>query len=113
MAPLPRRRQAVDQETASQVRRRHRYLVSLTGAFRRSFRADYHLNSQTVAAELDDPNRRSSSKETEPDKKKAKVDKKDDTLHQVKWRRIVLDEGHVIKNPKAKMSMAVATLKAE
>lgn len=113
MAPLPRRWQAIDQEAASQVRRCHRYLVSLAGPSRRSSRAKHTIDSQTVAAELDDPNRRSLSQETEPDKKKAKVDKKDDTLHQVKWRRIVLDEGHVIKNPKAKMSMAVATLKAE
>jgi hypothetical protein len=28
MAPLPRRRKAIDQEAASQVRRRHRHLVS-------------------------------------------------------------------------------------
>lgn len=37
----------------------------------------------------------------------------DGLLHAIKWRRIVLDEGHVIKNPKAKMSMACADLKAE
>lgn len=37
----------------------------------------------------------------------------DGLLHAIKWRRVVLDEGHVIKNPKAKMSMACADLKAE
>ena len=37
----------------------------------------------------------------------------DGLLHSIKWRRIVLDEGHVIKNPKAKMSLACADLKAE
>jgi len=38
---------------------------------------------------------------------------KDGTLHAIKWRRIVLDEGHLIKNPKAKMSRAAAELTAE
>lgn len=53
----------------------------------------------------------------EPDKptlKKAKPSKPlEGMLHTVKWRRVVLDEGHVIKNPKAKMSIACADLKAE
>ncbi|TKA56849.1 hypothetical protein B0A53_01250 [Rhodotorula sp. CCFEE 5036] len=44
--------------------------------------------------------------------KKQKV-KKDSVLHSIKWRRVVLDEGHMVKNPKAKMSRACAELKAE
>lgn len=44
--------------------------------------------------------------------KKQKV-KKDSVLHSIKWRRVVLDEGHLVKNPKAKMSRACADLKAE
>ncbi|GAA6017503.1 hypothetical protein JCM8202_005709 [Rhodotorula sphaerocarpa] len=44
--------------------------------------------------------------------KKQKV-KKDSVLHAIKWRRVVLDEGHLVKNPKSKMSRACADLKAE
>ncbi|GAA5983297.1 hypothetical protein JCM10908_000229 [Rhodotorula pacifica] len=44
--------------------------------------------------------------------KKQKI-KKDSVLHSIKWRRVVLDEGHLVKNPKAKMSRACAELKAE
>ncbi|SCZ88776.1 BZ3500_MvSof-1268-A1-R1_Chr2-1g04630 [Microbotryum saponariae] len=75
---------------------------------------------QTLAAEISDPNSsRATTAEADeenggPDKKKAKVPtKKHDTLHQIKWRRVVLDEGHVIKNPKAKMTIACTTLIAE
>ncbi|GAA5967788.1 hypothetical protein JCM11641_005766 [Rhodosporidiobolus odoratus] len=42
-----------------------------------------------------------------------KVKPKKDLLRQISWRRIVLDEGHLIKNPKAKMSRACAELIAE
>ncbi|GAA6041170.1 hypothetical protein JCM8097_004150 [Rhodosporidiobolus ruineniae] len=52
----------------------------------------------------------------EPAKKKARKTAeggKDMTLHGIKWRRVVLDEGHLIKNPKAKMSRACMELKAE
>lgn len=46
--------------------------------------------------------------------KAPKVEKpKEGLLHTIAWRRVVLDEGHVIKNPKAKMSMACASLKTE
>ncbi|GAA5893506.1 uncharacterized protein JCM6883_003541 [Sporobolomyces salmoneus] len=48
-----------------------------------------------------------------PPAKKQKRTVKDGTLHAIKWRRIVLDEGHLIKNPKAKMSRAAAELTAE
>jgi SWI/SNF-related matrix-associated actin-dependent regulator of chromatin subfamily A3 len=48
-----------------------------------------------------------------PPAKKQKRMVKDGTLHAIKWRRIVLDEGHLIKNPKAKMSRAAAELTAE
>ncbi|GAA6024936.1 hypothetical protein JCM11491_000961 [Sporobolomyces phaffii] len=48
-----------------------------------------------------------------PPAKRQKRTVKDGTLHAIKWRRIVLDEGHLIKNPKAKMSRAAAELKAE
>ena len=34
-------------------------------------------------------------------------------LHAVHWRRVVLDEAHVIANPKAKQSKAVMMLQAE
>ncbi|GAA5999891.1 hypothetical protein JCM10207_005958 [Rhodosporidiobolus poonsookiae] len=45
--------------------------------------------------------------------KKADDVQRDKVLHTIRWRRVVLDEGHVIKNPKAKMSKACAELKAE
>jgi len=46
--------------------------------------------------------------------KKTKPNKpKEGKLQSIKWRRVVLDEGHVIKNPRAKMSLACAALKAE
>ncbi|GAA5925522.1 uncharacterized protein JCM15063_005048 [Sporobolomyces koalae] len=48
-----------------------------------------------------------------PPSKKQKRTVKDGTLHAIKWRRIVIDEGHLIKNPKAKMSRAAAELTAE
>lgn len=37
----------------------------------------------------------------------------DGNLFDIKWRRVVLDEGHVIKNPKAQMTMACNALVAE
>lgn len=45
--------------------------------------------------------------------KKRKVSQKDLALLEIKWRRVVLDEGHLIKNPKAKMSRACIQLQAE
>ncbi|SCV71870.1 BQ2448_4564 [Microbotryum intermedium] len=75
---------------------------------------------QTLAAEIAEPtSSRATTAEADeanggPDKKKAKLPaKRHDTLHQIKWRRVVLDEGHVIKNPKAKMTIACTTLIAE
>lgn len=34
-------------------------------------------------------------------------------LHSINWLRVVLDEGHVVKNPNAQMSKAVLGLKAK
>ncbi|MEQ2247035.1 hypothetical protein ILYODFUR_005157 [Ilyodon furcidens] len=34
-------------------------------------------------------------------------------LHRINWLRVVLDEGHIIRNPKAQMSKAVLELKAQ
>lgn len=34
-------------------------------------------------------------------------------LHAVNWLRVVLDEGHIIRNPNAQMSKAVLDLKAQ
>ncbi|KAM0752884.1 hypothetical protein T439DRAFT_323492 [Meredithblackwellia eburnea MCA 4105] len=66
---------------------------------------------QTVALEHYASDARESD---EPSLKKKKLDKPaEGTLHTIKWRRVVLDEGHVIKNPKAKMSKACTELKAE
>ncbi|KAJ3989960.1 SNF2 family N-terminal domain-containing protein [Lentinula detonsa] len=58
---------------------------------------------QTVAGEHESP-------KNQPAKKKKKAEK---ALFNVKWKRIVLDEGHSIRNPKAKMSQAVCALEAE
>ena len=69
------------------------------------------LCSQTLAGELY-PNEARGSEE--PSAKKSKSNKpKEGTLQSIKWRRVVQDEGHVIKNPRAKMSLACAALKAE
>ncbi|GAA5833205.1 hypothetical protein JCM9279_001454 [Rhodotorula babjevae] len=48
----------------------------------------------------------------EPAAKKQKT-QAESSLHSIKWRRVVLDEGHLIKNPKAKMTRACTQLKAE
>ncbi|KAJ3791022.1 SNF2 family N-terminal domain-containing protein [Lentinula aff. detonsa] len=58
---------------------------------------------QTVAGEHESP-------KNQPVKKKKKAEK---ALFNVKWKRIILDEGHSIRNPKAKMSQAVCALEAE
>lgn len=43
-------------------------------------------------------------------KKKKKLDR---SLFEVNWKRIILDEGHVIRNPKTKMARAVVALNAD
>ncbi|TNY23571.1 SNF2 family N-terminal domain-containing protein [Rhodotorula diobovata] len=81
---------------------------------------------QTIATELDGgSNSRKGSRapedrklgdyEQDADEPPAKKQKKqgESTLHSIKWRRVVLDEGHLIKNPKAKMTRACTQLKAE
>ncbi|KAL0956474.1 hypothetical protein HGRIS_002620 [Hohenbuehelia grisea] len=60
---------------------------------------------QTVTAEHADP----SAKEA-PSKKKQKTEK---SLFGVRWKRIILDEGHNIRNPKTKMAKAVCALTAQ
>ncbi|KAF4598505.1 hypothetical protein EYR38_006909 [Pleurotus pulmonarius] len=45
-----------------------------------------------------------------PSKKKQK---KDRSLFDVKWKRVILDEGHNIRNPKTKMARAACALNAE
>ncbi|KAJ4477055.1 SNF2 family N-terminal domain-containing protein [Lentinula edodes] len=58
---------------------------------------------QTVAGEHDHPR-------TQPANKKKKAEK---ALFGVRWKRVILDEGHSIRNPKAKMSQAVCALEAD
>ncbi|WWC89156.1 uncharacterized protein L201_004074 [Kwoniella dendrophila CBS 6074] len=45
--------------------------------------------------------------------KKAKVSTSAGPLFKVKWKRIVADEGHILRNPKAKMTQGFAMLQAE
>ncbi|KAG1751540.1 SNF2 family N-terminal domain-containing protein [Suillus paluster] len=45
-----------------------------------------------------------------PSKKKKKVER---ALFAVKWKRVILDEGHTIRNPKTKMAKAVCKLTAQ
>ncbi|KAL1741859.1 SNF2 family N-terminal domain-containing protein [Schizophyllum fasciatum] len=49
----------------------------------------------------------------QPAKKKKKGASAAGSLFDVKWKRIVLDEGHSIRNPKAKMSQACCALEAD
>ncbi|KIK94979.1 hypothetical protein PAXRUDRAFT_141720 [Paxillus rubicundulus Ve08.2h10] len=65
---------------------------------------------QTVAGETDPRNAVRDDDEDGPAKKKKKSSK---GLFDVKWKRIILDEGHNIRNPKTKMAKAVCKLPAE
>ncbi|KIK67294.1 hypothetical protein GYMLUDRAFT_191953 [Collybiopsis luxurians FD-317 M1] len=58
---------------------------------------------QTVASEYD-------SAGGQPARKKTKIEQ---ALFEVKWKRVVLDEAHQIRNPKTKMSQAVCALEAQ
>ncbi|KAJ3805975.1 SNF2 family N-terminal domain-containing protein, partial [Lentinula aff. lateritia] len=58
---------------------------------------------QTVAGEHDHPR-------NQPVNKKKKAEK---ALFGVRWKRVILDEGHSIRNSKAKMSQAVCALEAD
>lgn len=134
VALLPRRGSRAEQEATQGVRRRHRYLVRCLSPSLPRPVLTRSTCSQTLAGGIEDERKgkKGSSKISDPNaeeeelsdspfsnaglSKKAKktpADKKDSTLHAVKWRRVVLDEGHLIKNPKAKMSRACADLKAE
>ncbi|KAL1942554.1 hypothetical protein VTO73DRAFT_6156 [Trametes versicolor] len=62
---------------------------------------------QTVALEHD---LGASSKGGAPAAKKQKVD---NALFDVAWKRIILDEGHIIRNPRTKMAKAVCALPAQ
>ncbi|KAJ7287410.1 SNF2 family N-terminal domain-containing protein [Mycena rebaudengoi] len=59
---------------------------------------------QVVAGEHDEKD------SSGPSKKKKKVDR---SLFEVKWKRIVLDEAHTVRNPKTKMAKAAFALTAE
>ncbi|KAH8828492.1 SNF2 family N-terminal domain-containing protein [Flagelloscypha sp. PMI_526] len=59
---------------------------------------------QTVAGEINEP------AQGEPSTKKKKME---NTLFTTKWKRIILDEGHVIRNPKTKMAKACCGMTAE
>lgn len=60
---------------------------------------------QTVTGEYD-----VSATMVGPSKKKKKVER---ALFDVKWKRVILDEGHTIRNPKTKMAKAVCGLTAQ
>jgi SWI/SNF-related matrix-associated actin-dependent regulator of chromatin subfamily A3 len=47
----------------------------------------------------------------EPTQKKKK--KSDGGLFNMKWKRVILDEGHQIRNPRTKMAQAVCALTAQ
>ncbi|KIJ68013.1 hypothetical protein HYDPIDRAFT_107592 [Hydnomerulius pinastri MD-312] len=65
---------------------------------------------QTVAGEADPSNAVKDDDEDGPPKKKKKKTK---GLFDVKWKRIILDEGHNVRNPKTKMAKAVCNLAAQ
>ncbi|BGP25055.1 hypothetical protein JCM10295v2_003975 [Rhodotorula toruloides] len=76
---------------------------TIEGDSRKSSRA-----ASQVGTENDDEDQ-----EDDRPAKKRKISQKDLALLEIKWRRVVLDEGHLIKNPKAKMSKACVKLQAE
>ncbi|EIN11511.1 hypothetical protein PUNSTDRAFT_111629 [Punctularia strigosozonata HHB-11173 SS5] len=63
---------------------------------------------QTVTGEHPEP-----KKDGEPVKKKKKVTAAKGALFDVQWKRVILDEGHQIRNPKTKMARAVCALAAQ
>ncbi|KAK4048336.1 hypothetical protein OIV83_004858 [Microbotryomycetes sp. JL201] len=65
---------------------------------------------QAVASEIAGSGRGSRAASGESEAKKMK---RDDTLHHISWRRVVLDEGHIIKNRASQMYQGCISLKAE
>ncbi|KAM0791191.1 hypothetical protein ACM66B_005674 [Microbotryomycetes sp. NB124-2] len=65
---------------------------------------------QAVASEISGSARGSRAASGESEAKKVK---RDDTLHHISWRRVVLDEGHIIKNRTSQMYQGCISLKAE
>jgi SWI/SNF-related matrix-associated actin-dependent regulator of chromatin subfamily A3 len=43
----------------------------------------------------------------------SKRKKAESTLLNIPWKRVIIDEGHQIRNPKTKVAVAVSALKAE
>ncbi|BGP02413.1 SNF2 family helicase [Rhodotorula toruloides] len=76
---------------------------TIEGDSRKSSRATSHAGTENDDEDDDD----------DRPAKKRKISQKDLALLEIKWRRVVLDEGHLIKNPKAKMSRACVKLQAE
>lgn len=63
---------------------------------------------QTVVKEHDDS--LTARAGLEPTQKKRKTEK---GMFDVKWKRVILDEGHSIRNPKTKMAKSVCALDAQ
>ena len=114
MASVSRRGQEIDEKAVARFRRYYYHLVRLlfagvdcTDALRysQSLALDYKaMNSPSEPAD----------KKKKDAKGKSKADGKvESLLHKIKWRRVVLDEGHVIKNRTTLMSLACAALIAE
>lgn len=62
---------------------------------------------------LDEPPAKKTKTTPKAGKETKPKEKMESLLHKIKWRRVVLDEGHVIKNRSTLMSLACAALIAE